>query len=109
LIWKVSALTVAKIPALDQEFGYGPLGEWLPAPLFEISFLTVELWQWVGLIVLLGVAVCVVWVLTACIARLERPLARHWRDLRADKLGQVLVGPVRLGIAITLFYAGSFL
>ena len=78
-------------------------------PLFEISFLTVELWQWVGLIVLLGVAICVAWVLTACIARLVRPLERHWHDLRADKLGQVLVGPVRLGIAITLFYAGSFL
>jgi MscS family membrane protein len=94
---------------LDQEFGYGLLGEWLPAPLFEISFLTVELWQWIGLIVLLMIAVCVAWVLTALIARLVRPLERRWRVLRADKLGQVLVGPVRLGIAITLFYAGSFL
>jgi MscS family membrane protein len=109
LIWKISALTVAKIPGLDQEFGYGLLGEWLPAPLFEISFLTVELWQWIGLIVLLMIAVCVAWVLTALVARLVRPLERRWRVLRADKLGQVLVGPVRLGIAITLFYAGSFL
>jgi MscS family membrane protein len=109
LIWKVSALTVAKIPALDQEFGYGLLGEWLPATLFEISLLTVELWQWIGLIVLLTMAVCVAWILTALIARLVGPLEHRWRALRADKLGQVLVGPVRLGIAITLFYAGSFL
>jgi len=109
LIWKIAALTVAKIPGLDQEFGYGLLGEWVPAPLFEISFLAVELWQWVGLIVLLGVAIGVAWVLTACIARLVRPLERRFHDQLADKLGQVLVGPVRLGIAITLFYAGSFL
>jgi len=38
LLWKVSALTVAKIPALDQEFGYGLLGEWLPAPSSRSAF-----------------------------------------------------------------------
>jgi MscS family membrane protein len=108
-IWKIAALTVARIPALDQEFGYGPLGDWLPAPLFEISFLAVELWQWIGLIVLLGIAVGVAWVLTALIARLVRPLEHRFHDQLAGKLGQVIVGPVRLGIAITLFYTGSFL
>ena len=109
LIWKISAMTVAKIPALDKEFGYGLLGEWVPAPLFEISFLAVELWQWIGLTVLLVMAVGVSWMLTALIARLMQPLERRFRDQLPDKLGQVIVGPVRLGIAITLFYAGSFL
>ena len=109
LIWKIAAQTVAQIPALDKEFGYGLLGEWLPAPLFEISVLTVELWQWIGLTVLLVVAVLMAWVLTALIARLVRPLEHRFRDRLENKLGQVIVGPVRLGIAITLFYLGSFL
>jgi len=109
LIWKVAALTVAQIPALDKEFGYGMLGEWLPAPLFELSFLAVELWQWIGLTVLLVAAVLMAWALTALIARLVRPLEHRWHNALEDKLGQVLVGPVRLAIAITLFYLGSFL
>jgi MscS family membrane protein len=73
LIWKIAALTVAQITALDKEFGYGLLGEWLPAPLFEISFLGIELWQWIGLTVLLVAAILMAWVLTALLARLVRP------------------------------------
>jgi MscS family membrane protein len=109
LIWKIAALTVAQIPALDQEFGYGPLGEWLPAPLFEISFLAVELWQWVGLVLLLVVAIFFAWVLTAVMARLVRPLEHRWHNRLEGKWGQVLVRPVRLASAITFFYLGSFL
>jgi MscS family membrane protein len=109
LIWKIAAITVTQIPALDNEFGYGLLGEWLPAPLFKISVLTVELWQWIGLTILLAAAVLLAWVLTALIARLVRPLEQRFRDQLENKLGQVLVGPVRLGIAIILFYFGSFL
>ena len=30
-IWKVSSATLAKVPALYGEFGYGPLGDLLPA------------------------------------------------------------------------------
>jgi MscS family membrane protein len=109
LIWKIAVVTVAKIPALDKEFGYGPLGDWLPAPLFEISLLTVELWQWIGLTVLIIAAILMSWGLTALIARLVRPLERRFQDRLENKLGQLMVGPVRLGVAITLFYAGSFL
>ena len=108
LIWKIAALTVAQIPALDKEFGYGLLGEWLPAPLFELSFLGIELWQWIGLTVLLVAAILLAWILTALLARLVRPLEHRWRDRLKGKLGPVLVGPVRLAIAITLFYMGSF-
>ena len=102
LIWKIAALTVAQIPALDKEFGYGLLGEWLPVPLFEISFLGIELWQWIGLTVLLAAAILMAWVLTALLARLVRPLEHRWRDRLKGKLGPVLVGPVHLAIAITL-------
>ncbi len=109
LIWKVSASTVAKIPALYREFGYGPLGDLLPAPLFEISFLEIELWQWMGLVVVVALALGGSWLIAALIARVVKPLVVRFRNHLESKLEQLIVGPVRLAIAMILFYAGSLL
>ena len=46
-IWKISNATVNKIPLLDAEYAYTPLGEWLSKNLPSASFLGVMLWQWV--------------------------------------------------------------
>ena len=45
-IWKISNYTVEKIPTLSLEYAYTPLGEWLSKSLPAMSFLGVELWQW---------------------------------------------------------------
>ena len=109
LIWKFSSATVAKIPMLYAEFGYGPLGEWLPAPLFEITFLNVELWQWIALVLLALIALSASWLVAALTERMVRPLVIRWRNGLEDKVGQVIVAPVSLAIAITIFYLGSLL
>lgn len=108
-VWEISSMTVAKIPALYQEFGYGPLGDLLPTLLFEISFLGVELWQWIGLVVLVVVAVLAAWGISALIAQLVRPLAVRLRGGMDHELDQLIVGPLRLGLAVAVFYSGSFL
>jgi MscS family membrane protein len=108
-IWKISASTVAKIPALYKEFGYGPLGDLLPEPLFEISFLQIELWQWIGLAAVVVVALVGSWLIAALIARMVRPLVARFRNQLENRLEQLTIGPVRLGIAMILFYAGSSL
>lgn len=46
-IWKISNATVNKIPLLNEEYAYTPLGEWLSKNLPSASFLGVLLWQWV--------------------------------------------------------------
>jgi MscS family membrane protein len=107
-IWKIAAATVAQIPALYGEFGYGPLGELLPAVFFEISFLQIELWQWIGLGLLIGLSVLISWVLAALIERIAKPLVVRLRRTMEDKVEQLIVGPVRLAAAITIFYVGSF-
>jgi MscS family membrane protein len=56
LIWKVSQATVASIPALYREFGYGPVGEFLPPVLVEQRPLGIALWQWIALVLLAGLA-----------------------------------------------------
>lgn len=46
-IWKISNATVNRIPLLNEEYAYTPLGEWLSKNLPSASFLGVLLWQWV--------------------------------------------------------------
>ena len=108
-IWKVWSATVAKIPALYGEFGYGPLGDLLPEPFFTIGFLDVELWQWIGLLLVVVAAVVLSWIAAGVIAPVLRPLVTHFRSDLKDRVEQLIVGPVRLGIGIILFYIGSFL
>ncbi|MEE8508847.1 MAG: hypothetical protein V3T07_07270, partial [Myxococcota bacterium] len=48
-IWKISSDTVARIPALYDEFGYGPLEAWLPAWMLEANLFEIAFWQWLGL------------------------------------------------------------
>ncbi len=49
-IWKFSTATVRDIPQLYEEYGYGELGEKLYRSLPEFSFLTLQSWQWVILL-----------------------------------------------------------
>jgi MscS family membrane protein len=107
--WKFSSATVAKIPALYAEFGYGALGEWLPEPLFEITFLAIELWQWIALLLLAVIAVVASWLIAGLIVHMARPLVRRWRNGLEDKVERLIIGPVRLAIIVTVFYLGSFL
>src|SRR5438876_486058 len=55
-LWKIAASTVAAIPALYDEFGWGPLAKVLPAPFFQLRFLQIRLWQWIGLFLLVAAA-----------------------------------------------------
>ena len=41
-VWKIASSTVARIPELYARYGYGPLGEILPASAFEIRFLELQ-------------------------------------------------------------------
>src|SRR6266404_5567777 len=109
-VWKIAASTVAAIPALYDEFGWGPLAKRLPAPFFQLRFLQIRLWQWIGLVLLVAAAglrflalavpvqrffagaekalaiVAVTWLvlrgLDVLMARFERRLDQH-RHLRA--------------------------
>jgi MscS family membrane protein len=52
-IWKISNVTVAKIPELYEHVGYGAIGEEMIKYLPDIELFGAQLWQWVGLIVLM--------------------------------------------------------
>ena len=50
-IWKIAGATVADIPDLYREFGYGAFERIFPAWLFDVSMLGIHLWLWLIFIV----------------------------------------------------------
>src|SRR3990172_12351235 len=108
LVWRISAATVGNIPNLYALYGYGRVGEWLPEPFFEITFLQIELWQWIGLGVWALLVALASWLVSSLIARLARPMVARLRKTTEDKVEQPIVGPLRLSIGILLFISGSY-
>jgi MscS family membrane protein len=102
-VWKISSDTVKKIPDLYRRFGDGLLGEYLPAFFFEYEFLTVALWQWIALAVLVPLSYLLAWLATWLALRL---LARAW-TAGGRRVSRRIAGPLQLALAATLFTAGS--
>ncbi len=106
-VWRFSGSTVETIPRLYDTYGYGPLGRYLPAPMFDIRFLEIQLWQWIALALLIVVAWLLAWVITAIIYRILRPLvARSETDLD-DRLLDLLIPPVKFLIGLAIFAGGT--
>ena len=72
--WHIAADTVARIPALYTELGYGPLADRLPAPLVRLRLFGIRFWQWLGLAFLLTLAVTTSWLATRLLDRFGPPL-----------------------------------
>lgn len=87
-IWKISGATVADIPGLYREFGYGAFERIFPAWLFDVSVLGIHLWLWLTFtvvgVVLYPAAVLITrltfYVLSRSCAELDATLVRFFRD-----------------------------
>jgi MscS family membrane protein len=102
--WRVAADTVARVPALYTELGYGPFADRLPAPLVTLRFLGVRLWQWIGLVVVVVFAAGTAWLATRLLGGVwKRALARAGLDGRMAAHG---VGPIRLLLAVMIAAVG---
>ncbi len=102
-IWKFAGVTVAEIPKLYREFGYGWLEERLPSWLFDVSFLGMHLWLWIMLgclgLLLYPAAMVITWVLALTVRLVHGDAGREVERLYA--------GPVRLLIWAILMYWGT--
>jgi MscS family membrane protein len=105
-VWQFSAETVGAAYALYDALGYGVLREWLPEPLLRIEILDVRLWQWVALLLLVGVAYLLAWAAVRVGTRLLMPLARRTHSDFDDRLLELASGPARLLVAVAVFSAG---
>jgi MscS family membrane protein len=103
--WKIASSTVAAIPALYEEFGWGPLAKVLPAPFFTLRFLQIRLWQWIGLLLLVAVAWFVSWLFRRVVVRLARLLLAGRAPIDGG-LAENAAGPLRFALALVIFAAG---
>ena len=104
-IWKIANETVALIPELYDEFGYGPLGQILPRVLIERRILDVRLWQWVAIAVILVLAAIVSLIFARIATWILRPLIARSRSHLDDRLIELAPGPIRLvffGLLVSL-------
>src|SRR5207247_10516102 len=104
-VWKIAASTVAAIPALYDEFGWGPLAKVLPAPFFQLRFLQSRLWQWIGLTLLVAAA----WLAAKLLGQLVLGLARRLLAARPaldGRLAEHAAGPLGFAIGLAVFAAG---
>jgi MscS family membrane protein len=106
-VWRLSASSVKAIPELYGKFGYGALGDYLPASMFQAEFLGLRPWQWLGLgLVVLG-ALLLAWIVERLGGALARRVARRTATSLDDELVEGLRHPARAILAVTLFSAGN--
>ena len=105
--WQIAGSTVRQIPTLHKDFGYGRLTALLPAPFFDIQFLDVQLWQWIGILVLALVAVLVAWIATWVTLHTLRVVLLRARVAGEEPHLPLAVGPMRLLVAAAIFDAGT--
>jgi MscS family membrane protein len=105
-VWKVAGVTLAQVPDLYKEFGYGVLERFLPKIFFDIQFLDIALWQWIGLLGLVMLAAIVSWFLTVFVMRIFGTAVAFTKTTIDDKMRVAAAGPIRLGIAILVFRVG---
>jgi MscS family membrane protein len=106
-IWKIAGVTVSQVPDLYAEFGYGVLERFLPKFFFDIQFLDIALWQWIGLLVLVLLAAVTSWLLAVVVVRTIGALVARTKTSIDDRLFEVSVSPIRLAIAVLFFELDS--
>jgi MscS family membrane protein len=105
-IWKFADATVSEIPDLYQQFGYGRLERILPAWMFDVTILGINLWLWAAFlalaIVLYPAAMLVTKLATAALRVVHREFA--------DQFQQLFRGPITLLIwTVMVRSAGTLL
>ncbi len=102
-IWKISNATVAIIPELNDEFGYGYIGEKLSEIFPSYIIGSLEVWQLVLLMALLLIAVAIAYIVTFILIKILQKNQRF----NKKKLQKFIVGPFRL-LIIVIFMRATF-
>jgi len=97
-IWKLSNATVARIPELNKEFGYGAIGDKLSLIFPHYVVLGLELWQWAMLLVMVAVGYLLAYVVSWILFK----LVKLFRKERTETAQKFINGPLRFLILVLL-------
>lgn len=95
-IWKISNATVAKVPTLYANLGYGPITEWFITNLPEGRIFKVNIWEWAVILTYLVIAFCVIIPITWMCKLLILRTAYHLKT----ELAYIVAGPLRFFLAV---------
>jgi MscS family membrane protein len=98
-VWKFASATVARIPNLYDEFGYGPFAGMLPPVFFEFEIFGLQLWQAIGLPALIVLSYLAALLFAGVVAFLLRRLPFQVTRRAAN----LSAGPLRLIVGVLLF------
>lgn len=79
----------------------------LPPVFFDLTLLDVQLWQWVGLMLLTVLVWLLSWWASILMLRLLRPLIARSHTKADDRFVDAAAAPMRLILALGLFASGS--
>ncbi|MEN8182135.1 MAG: mechanosensitive ion channel domain-containing protein [Myxococcota bacterium] len=102
--WRISGGTLAQVPRLYEEFGYGPVEELLPRVFLDVHVMELALWQWIGAAGGLVLAFMAGWVAALGLLALCRPLVRRSRSEIDNRLLDATVQPLRLALTLGFFH-----
>jgi MscS family membrane protein len=107
-VWRISSSTVRMVPELYDQYGYGKLAEILPEPFFELRLFDVALWQWIGLVLLVGAAGLLAWVACAVLVRVVSAVVSRTSTDLDDRVLEAGLPPVRFALLLLFVLAGSW-
>ncbi len=96
-IWKVSNRTVAKIPELYKQYGYGPIGDKLSRIFPQYEILSLQTWQWLLLLAIVIVAYGISWTITS----FSNLILRRYTT-RTPRIQRFIARPVRFLILVLI-------
>ena len=102
-IWKLSNETVSRIPALERDLGYGPLGDSLSLIFPNYEFMGFQLWQWFMLIVLILIGALIAYVITWLLFK----ALNRYRKQSHETAEKFINGPLRFLILAVFFGEAS--
>lgn len=102
-IWKLSNATVAMIPELNKEFGYGAIGDKLSLIFPHYAVLGLELWQWAMVIIFVVIGILLAYVISWILFKLVYLVKKG----RAETAQKFINGPLRF-LILVLFVRSTF-
>ena len=103
--WLISERTVALIPVLDAAYGPRPIGVHIPRALMKPTVLGNEPWQWLGLVLGIGVTYVVGRGAASGLVWLALTLARRTTTSVDDALIRAARRPLRVTLAALIYRA----
>ncbi|MFW7377793.1 MAG: mechanosensitive ion channel family protein [Oligoflexus sp.] len=103
-VWKFSQSTLKEVPELYLNYGHGRLGEILPGFLLEYDFLSLQLWQWICLLLFLPLGYFLAKLIVLTAISLLPKLLQHYKNFQDRDFYQQLNGPMVFLLSALLYY-----